>query len=336
MTLRIAIVGTGKVARDNYLPFLAAQPDVTLAYWNRTLATARDIAATFGGDVCTSLADVAAWKPTAVLVLTSETARYAVGQELIERGVPKLFFEKPLFAALGQAQVTPDDFAKGRIMLALARELGCETAMVFNYRFFEQTEAAKRIIADRKFGPLINAVGLVHYACWSHCIDLVQYFGGSVAEITALSGTIEHSGPTVKIDARDVTAALVLESGATATLIGTAGMAWQHPLYELVLSFQNGRLHLRDLDGTLEILDSASQMRETQSISRHTSRWDQYAASFRKSLDAYLDSLRNGQPPPVPGIDGLRELQIEAALKWSIEQRRPVRLEEEFPCAWLR
>ena len=68
-------------------------------------------------------------------------------------------------------------------------------------------------------------------------------------------------------------------------------MSWQHPLYELILTFQNGRLHLRDLDGTLEILDSTRQFRETQSISRHTSRWDQYAASFRKSLDAYLESL---------------------------------------------
>jgi predicted dehydrogenase len=122
-----------------------------------------------------------------------------------------------------------------------------------------------------------------------------------------------------------------MENGATATLIGTAGMPWQHPLYELTISFKNGRIHMRDLDGTLEILDSRSQMQEIYSLSRHTSRWNQYSNSFQKSLHAYLESLRNGQPPPVPGIDGLRELQVEAALKRSIAQRRPVVVQEEFP-----
>ena len=88
---------------------------------------------------------------------------------------------------------------------------------------------------------------------------------------------------------------------------------------------------MRDLDGALEILDGTDGAHETRSLARHTSRWDQYAASFGKSLGGYLDSLRAGQPPPVPGVDGLRELQTEAALKRSIAQRRPVLVQEEFP-----
>ncbi|MES2461928.1 MAG: Gfo/Idh/MocA family oxidoreductase [Armatimonadota bacterium] len=331
MTLRIAIIGTGKVARDNYIPYLAGQPDVTLAYYNRTESTAHEIAMAFGGEVLPSLEAVADWEPTTALVLTSETARFDTGMALIEAGARRLFFEKPLTAAQGQAHVTEDDFHKGKEMLTRAAQRGCETAMVFNYRFFEQTQSAKRIAVERNFGPLIQAAGLVHYACWSHCIDLLQHFGGPVAEITALSGTIQHQGPAVKIDATDVTAALRLENGAVATLIGTAGMPWQHPLFELLFSFRSGRIHLRDLDGTLEILNGESQIRETQSITRHTSRWDQYKDSFRKSLDAYLESLRGDLPPPVPGLDGLRELQVEAALKRSIAQRRPVLVQEEFP-----
>ncbi|MES1167159.1 MAG: hypothetical protein ABUL68_04080, partial [Pseudomonadota bacterium] len=34
--LRIAVAGTGGVAQRNYLPFLAAQPYVALACWNRS------------------------------------------------------------------------------------------------------------------------------------------------------------------------------------------------------------------------------------------------------------------------------------------------------------
>lgn len=331
MTLKIAVIGTGQVALNNYIPYLVSQPDVTLAYYNRTQARAQEMAEKFGGEVFSSLDAVAAWDPTSALVLTSETVRDDIGTQLIALGVPRLFFEKPLVARDGQAHVTEDDFHRGRRMLDRAAERGCQTAMVFNYRFFEQTQAAKKMAAERGFGAVINAVGLVHYACWSHCIDLFQYFAGPVAEITALSGDAAHSAPMVNINAPDVAAALRMENGATGTLIGSAGLAWQHPLYEIIFTFQNGRIHMRDLDGTLEVLDGSGQIHEQRSLVRHTSRWDQYAASFQKSLHAYLEALRNDLPPSVPGMDGLRELQVEAALKRSIAQRRPVQVQEEFP-----
>lgn len=331
MPLKIAVVGTGKVSRDNYIPFLAAQPDVELGFFNRTFSTAQQVADEFGGEVFSDLEQVAKWQPDAAMVLTSEMVRHDIGMQLIRLGVRKIFFEKPLVAFNGQAHVTEEDFIRGKEMLDLAAKMGCETAMVFNYRFFEQTLAAKQIVTERHFGQVINVAALVHYACWSHCIDLIGHFAGEVAQITALSGSLEHSEPLVNIVAPDVTAALQMENGATGTLIGTAGMKWQHPLYELIFTFENGRLHLRDLDGTLEILDGASEVHETRSIARHTSRWDQYAASFRKSVGAYLDSLRQGQSPPIPGRDGLRELQVEAALKRSIAQRRPVAVQQEFP-----
>jgi predicted dehydrogenase len=227
--------------------------------------------------------------------------------------------------------VSEDDFFKGKQLLTAAHERHCETGMVFNYRFFEQSLAAKQIAAARGFGDVINFAAMVHYACWSHCIDLIHHFAGGVAEITALSGEIERSGPGIAIAANDVAAVLRLENGAIGTIIGTAGMQWQHPLYELVFTFEKGRLHLRDLDGDLEILDGAHELQETRSLARGVSRWDQYKASFKKALGAYLDSLRAGTPPPVPGIDGLRELQVEAALRRSMATRRPVLLNEEFP-----
>ena len=328
--LKIAVVGTGEVARKNYLPFLKAQPDVTLACWNRTAEKAAQARREFGCEVLPTLEAVAAWKPLAVLVLTAETIRHEVGTTLIKLGVPKIFFEKPLVAIEGQARVSEDDFSKGRDMLHLAAARGCETAMVFNYRFFEQSIAAKEIVAARKFGRVINITAQVHYACWSHAIDLIQWFAGGISEITALSGPVERTGDRVGA-AKDVTAAFVTADGAAGTLIGTAGMKWQHPLFELVFTFENGRLHLRDLDGTLEILDGARPHHETISFVRDASRWANYDESFKKALGAYLNSLRESTPPPVPGVDGLRELQVEAALKRSIRERRPVKLAEEFP-----
>ena len=122
-----------------------------------------------------------------------------------------------------------------------------------------------------------------------------------------------------------------MQNGATGTLLGTAGMKWQQPLYELTFTFENGRLHLRDLDGTLELLDGSTRLHESHQIVRDNSRWDQYKSSFDKAVGAYLTTLRAGTPPPIPAIEGLRELQVEAAIKRSIAQGRPVMVQDEFP-----
>lgn len=329
--LRIALVGLGKVVQDNYLPFLSQQPDVELGVFNRTRETAVATASRYGATHFDSLADLVAWQPTSVLVLTSETCRYEYARQLIELGVSRMFLEKPLVASRGQAHVSQEDFERGRELLHLARERKCETAMVFNYRFFQQTVFAKKQAAERKLGKVIHAVAQVHYACWSHCIDLIRCFAGDLVEITAISGTELRTSEEIKTTALDVGAAFRMKDGATGTILGTSGMKWQHPLYELILTFENGRLHMRDLDGTIEILDGHGDFVENRSLTRHSSRWQQYEDSFGYSLSSYLDSLRQGTPPPISGLEGLLELQFEAALKRSISERRLVDVQKEYP-----
>ncbi len=79
------------------------------------------------------------------------------------------------------------------------------------------------------------------------------------------------------------------------------------------------------------MLDYRQNIHELFSPSRDESRWTKYNESFEKSVDAYLDSIQAGAPPPVPGLAGLLELQFEASLKKSIAERRPVLPLEEFP-----
>ena len=330
MTLKVAIVGTGNVATTNYLPFLAQQDDISLSYYNRTREKADSCAQTFGGWVADSVDQLMAESPDVVMLLTSETARYELATQVLGHQPTRVFFEKPLVAQQGQAHVTEDDFEKGRELLRLAQANGTETAMVFNYRFFDQTLAGKAAChRPTIWSDLIQATGFVHYACWSHCIDLIHYFGGLVAEITALSGAVER--PAELMTATDVTAAFTMVNGATGTILGTAGFNFEFPLFELMLGFEGGRLTFRGLDGDMEVLDYSGHRHETLSLTRQTSRWDQYNRSFDKSVDAYLESVRDGAEPPVPGISGLQELQFEAALKRSIRLGRPVNVQEEFP-----
>ncbi|MBB6050599.1 Gfo/Idh/MocA family protein [Armatimonas rosea] len=324
MTLKIAVVGTGKVARNNYLPYLAKQPDTTLRYFSRTPERAEDCARDFGGTVFPSVEALLADQPDAVLVLTHETQRADATEALLAGRPKRLFFEKPLVAKNGQAHVSEDDFLQARSLLQRAEAIGSETAMVFNYRFFAQTQRAQAILAERDFGKLTQASLLVNYACWSHCIDLLQLFGGRAAEVAALAGTTEHQG------ALDLSGAFRLENGATGTVLGTSGTKFDHSLYELHFAFERGSLHFSDLDGPLEIWDHATRYKETHGLIGNHSRWDQYRLSFEKSLAAYLESIRQGAPPPIPGRAGLEELQFEAALRRSVALQRPVQVQEEL------
>ena len=327
--LKVAVVGTGKVAQNNYLPCLAAEPDVELAYFNRTRSKAEGCADKFGGIVFDSLPALMDWQPDTVFVLTREMERYDVARALLKLEPRRIFFEKPLAAREGQENVTEQDFLDGRTLLQSAQAAHCETAMVFNYRFFEHSRLARQIVSERDFGKALNVSGLVHYACWSHCIDLVHFFAGPIEEVSALQGKSEHGNAGMR--ARDVTIAFCTVGDATGTLIGTTTLAWDFPLFELTFNFERGRIRLQDLDGDMEVMDARKMEVERYHIYGAKSRWDQYNSSFGKSIKAYLDSVRQGQPPPVPGMAGLLELQVEAGAKCSIALARPVNLSAEFP-----
>ncbi|MBT3272648.1 MAG: Gfo/Idh/MocA family oxidoreductase [Spirochaetales bacterium] len=325
MSIRIAVVGTGSVARNSYLPFLSKQQDVVLTYFSRTRSKAEECAGDFGGRAFDSVKELIADEPDAVLVLTLETQRYEVVRDLLQERPKRLFFEKPLVAQNGQANVCEHDFFKAKDLLQRSKAAGTETAMVFNYRFFDQTLRMKKIITERGFGNLIHASMFVNYACWSHCIDLLHLFGGQASQVSALAGSIEYE------NAVDVSGSYCLANGATGTILGTSGYNFAFPLYQIVLNFERGTFRFNDLDGPMEVFDNDSRYHETHALIGDHSRWDQYSASFEKSLAAYLDSIRGNVPPPVPGVAGLEELQFEVSLRRSIEQKRPVDVQVEFP-----
>jgi predicted dehydrogenase len=331
-SMEIAIVGTGRVAESNYIPSLLRHKDVSLTLYSRTPERAETVGQRFRVRVVRTLKELFARKPDAVFVLTREQQRLEATRALLPFNPKRLFLEKPLVAREGQASVIQEDFWDGKRLLQQAQEAGAETAMVFNYRFFDQTQRARRLIGECNWGPAVNVVALSHFATWSHCIDLILHFAGPVQEISAQQGTETYPFfDEGKVS--DIVASFLTEQGATGTILGTSAISWNFPLFELIIGFERGRIHFRGLDQDMEILDYGTNFHEIHCPSRESSRWNKYNESFEKSVDAYLESVRESAPPPVPGIAGLLELQFEAGLKKSIAERRPVVLSKEFPTA---
>jgi predicted dehydrogenase len=327
--MEIGVVGVGKVAQDNYIPTILRHKDVSLTCYSRTFENTETVAQRFGIRSARKLDELFERQPEAVFVLTHVEQHLESTQALLPFKPKRLFLEKPLVAKGGQAHVTQQDFWDGKDLLLQAQESGTETAMVFNYRFFDQIQRAKRLIHERNFGDTISVVAFTHFACWSHCIDLIMNFAGPLREISAHQGT--QPFPFESGEATDVAASFLIGDYATGVLLGTSGISWGIPLFELTINFEGGRIHFRDLDQDMEVLDYRQNLHELFSQSRDESRWAKYNQSFEKSVDAYLDSVRNGAPPPVPGIAGLFESQFEASIKKSIAERRPVLPLEEFP-----
>ena len=315
MKKRLAIIGAGNVACMSYLPFLSKREDLELLIHCRTFEKAKGVAAKFNGIAIETMAEVAAMQPMAALVLTKEQQHLEAAGALVDLGVKNIFIEKPLNAKNGQANVTEEDYFEAARFIRHANDAGCEIAMNFNYRFFELYKKLKSIAAERNFGELRQSSWFVNYACWSHCIDLLHFFGGKIKTVTALGEKKENA---------DLAGAFFMENGSTGTILGTDATNFDMSLYYVTLHFDNAIVTFEDLDSELKIYENGTQYRESYNLFGNFSRWNQYTDSFEKSVNAYLASVENGEKPPVSGEDGLRELQFEAALRRSAALGRPV------------
>ena len=327
-TIRLGVVGLGNVAQNNYLPYLSRLENVELFCCSRDPEKAKACAARFGIHACTTLEELAGMHLDAVFILALEQFHYGTACRLLEFSPKRLFIEKPLVARNGQAEVCEQDFFDALDLLKRAKRAGSEIAMNFNYRFFDQMIRLRQLVETRNLGALRQSSWLVHYACWSHCLDLLRWFGGEIAEVSAVSGICCGSG---SLRGADLAGAFTMRDGGCGTIVGSAGAAFELPLYRAVLQFERGTVSFSDLDVSLQFDLPGEAYQESFTLGANRSRWDQYAASFEKSLAAYLESVRTGAPPPVGGMEGVRELQLEAALRRSAATGRRVNLDQEFP-----
>lgn len=327
---KLGITGLGNVAGDSYLPYLSGREDLEITCCSRSPEKAKKFAERFGVKSCRDLKELAEMKPDAIFILTRENYHCDIANQLLEFSPKRLFIEKPLQARDGQANVGEQDFFEAYDLLKRAKKTGTEIAMNFNYRFFEQTLRLERIIREKDLGALLQSSWLVHYACWSHCIDLLLRFNGKIVEVGSLSsGRIHQSKDQL---GADLAGAFVAESGSTGIIMGTVGTAFEHQLYHIVLNFERGTVILSDLDSGMDVYYRGNDYCESHVLNSDRSRWDQYTESFRKSLAAYLESIdqRQAQAPPVTGMDGLKELQFEVALRRSVATGRKVIIDQEF------
>jgi 1,5-anhydro-D-fructose reductase (1,5-anhydro-D-mannitol-forming) len=148
-----------------------------------------------------------------------------------------------------------------------------------------------------------------------HAFDVLRYLTGSeVSEVVALV----DSEPGYQID----TTALVLLRFASGTLAYVnANQSVPHARDDIVVYGSEGRILARNLsrpgrDGTLSVI-TADGERELAASSHD---------AYRRTVASFADAVLSGHDPSPSGEDGLRSVELTAAIATAIREHRVVTL----------
>lgn len=192
--MKVALIGTGDIA-EKHLEVLQAFEDVHVAALSsRGHPRINLLAEKFGIEQkfndYRSMLDVV--QPDAVLILVSVSQVAPVASECLGRGIPTLLEKPPGLSA-----------AETEGLATVARNANCINMVALNRRFYSVMQRAREAIVEK--GPLVSmvveapesigkyrtlghpeeVVNNILFANGIHCIDLLRYFGGEVAEVTS-------------------------------------------------------------------------------------------------------------------------------------------------------
>lgn len=307
---RVGIVGCGAVAQCFHAPAFAAQPDVTIVgCTSRSKASADRLAATYGATSHPTVAAlISAQQPDLLVITTHESARIEPLEIGLQAGCD-LFVEKPLFASVDQDRITVQDYVVARRVLERWDRSRTNFGVNFNYRTMPHLRQMGADVADGTLGEIQVVAAVVHLACWSHTIDLLQSWLGNIESVSAL-GRVDG-------DNLDRVCTVSFPNGVIGSLAGMSGTVARESLLRIEVRGSRARGLAEGINGRYGRFHEGDQPILHQ-WPNPDAFGDYYAGSFRSSIDAYCEALRTGSPAPVGGDDGLAEMAVEAAVDRSV------------------
>lgn len=331
--MRVALIGCGGVAMERHLPALRALPGVTLVGVADSVSErATNAAQRFGirafSDYRSLLAESGA---DVVAVCVSAQAHREIGLAVLQTG-KHLFIEKPLALSREDAEalVRGAEGASGR------------AAVGFNLRAHRLVRKARDVIRSGQLGTLevvrstlTSGVrfgagtppwrrnrqqgGGAFFEMAVHHFDLWRFlFDAEIANVRSINKTGDWMDDAAAIAAR-------LSNGALATLVLSQST---RAVNEIEILGRKGHLRLDNyrFDG-LEVIPShvypgsiAYRLKgAAASLGAALEAWPiilqggDWAASYRKEWELFLDAIHTGGPVPANLEDGL--LAVDAALR---------------------
>ena len=312
----LGVIGAGAFARSVLLPALKKRGDVALvAVASRRGSGAEQARATFGFDRATSDADDILADPAVdgVVIATRHDSHAALTVAALAAGKPVLV-EKPL----GLTMEELDRVAAARADSTAFFQVG------FNRRHSAFARRAREVIV-RHGGPChilirVNA-GPLPAESWildpaegggriigelCHFVDLASFLGGGV--IRAVQA--ETTGATGD-GCQDVSVSLSLDNGALSTIVYTAlGDAAMGK--ERIEAYAGGAAVVIEDFRVLTVTEGGRSRRQVDRLGQDK--------GFAGELDAFVNAVRRGGPPPVDEAELLATSRATLAVLQSLRE----------------
>ena len=254
--------------------------------------------------------------------------------------------EKPLEVTLARCDRIIDACNKAKVKLGV----------IFPSRYHEASQLIKKEIERGRFGRLTLGDAYVKWyrsqkyydeGGWKgtvrydgggalmnqsvHAVDLLLYFMGAAAKVTAMTGTLAHK----RIEVEDTAVAAVeFKSGALGTIEGATSV-YPGFLKRIEISGEKGTAVLEEEDIKLWRFEkeTARDKRIRKKFAARTTSGggasDPSAISFeghRRQLEDFIDAIEKDRKPLVDGVEGRRAVELILAIYKSSRTGKSVAL----------
>ncbi|MEH7334999.1 Gfo/Idh/MocA family oxidoreductase [Neobacillus drentensis] len=338
--LRVGVIGCGSIAQHRHLPEYKANKNVELvAVCDINEERAKEVAEKFGAFAYTSYEELLhSGLVDAVSVCTPNYLHAPISIAALEAGIHVLC-EKPMATSKQEAEA----------MIVAANKSGKKLMIAHNQRFVPSHQKARQLIASGEVGKIYSfrtAFGHGGPEGWSvegkdgwffqkekafvgamgdlgvHKTDLLRYVLGE--EIVEVGSFVETSAKGFADVDDNAVCVLKTESG----IIGTLAASWAYvskednstiiygekailrleddPVHSLVVQYANGEVVKYEL-GKIQSNEEGGQQNS-------------------QVIEKFVDTVLHDQEPPVPGVEGMKSLEVILAALESNETKQIVRV----------
>lgn len=334
MTLNIGLIGAGRIGLVHAATITQRVPSARLvAVADVNEAAARACAERYNVPFFTADPHaVIEHADVHVVLICSSTDTHAPLIEAAARAGKPIFCEKPIALDLAAVDRALDAVARAGVPLQVG----------FNRRFDPNFERLRRAVAEGEIGEphLLHIISRdpapppIEYVKVSgglfldmaiHDFDMARFLLGSEIEEVFVAGAVRVD-PAIG-EAGDVDTAVTLlrfASGAIGTIDNSRRAAYGYDQRAEVFGSKGMAQTLNNYPNQV-IVSTAESVRRDLPLHFFMQR---YVESYQREIEAFVQAVLEGTPPPVNGDDGRAATVAALAAKRSLQEGRPVRLRE--------
>jgi len=313
--IKIGFLGSGYIA-GVHASILARDPRVEVTAVHDVLkGRAKALARTMGASVAHSVAEVLA--TCDALYITTPNTKHTQLAILAVEERKHVFCEKPMATSVADAE---------RIV-SIAERSGKVFQVGHNRRFAPVYTELKRMLSEThrahsahvkmNRGELLNPewtgnpriTGGFLFETTIHMFDMMRFLFGEVKTLQAIGSSHEYA------ETDDFSVLLNFENGMHATLASSADAGWLFPFERVEVFCHHSTIVTREMESLTysDGIDGRHLEKSMHQLSKEE-KWG-YAQEDR----AFVDSIVGGQPPAVSAADGLKSVELVAAVYESVK-----------------